>query len=46
MLRQSLEQAGYDLKQLQNKGDINYGEKLKPMDEEAKRILFGIEKKA
>ena len=35
-MRQSLEQAGYDLKQLQNKGDINYGEKLKPMDEEAK----------
>ena len=35
-MRQSLEQAGYDLKQLQNKADINYGEKLKPMDEEAK----------
>lgn len=35
-MRQSLEQAGYDLKQLQNKGDINYGEKLKPMDKEAK----------
>lgn len=35
-MRQSLEQAGYDLKQLQNKGEINYGEKLKPMDEEAK----------
>ena len=24
------------MKQLQNKADINYGEKLKPMDEEAK----------
>lgn len=35
-MRQSLEQAGYDLQQLQNKGDINYGEKLKPMDDEAK----------
>lgn len=35
-MRQSLEQAGYDLKRLQDKGDINYGEKLKPMDEEAK----------
>ena len=35
-MRQSLEQAGYDLKQLQNKAAINYGEKLKPMDEEAK----------
>ena len=35
-MRQSLEQAGYDLKQLQNKGDINYGEKLKPISDEAK----------
>ncbi|WP_339081122.1 nitronate monooxygenase family protein [Pseudomonas sp. TMP9] len=35
-MRQSLELAGYDLKQLQNKGEINYGEKLKPLDEEAK----------
>ena len=35
-MRQSLEQAGYDIKQLQSKGDVNYGEKLKPMDEEAK----------
>lgn len=35
-MRQSLEQAGYDLKQLQNKGDVNYGEKLKPVDDEAK----------
>ncbi|NQD93326.1 nitronate monooxygenase [Pseudomonas sp. CrR25] len=35
-MRQSLEQAGYDLQQLQNKGDINYGEKLKPISDEAK----------
>ncbi len=35
-MRQSLERAGYDLKQLQNKADINYGEKLKPVDDEAK----------
>jgi nitronate monooxygenase len=35
-MRQSLELAGYDLNQLQSKGEVNYGEKLKPMDEEAK----------
>lgn len=35
-MRQSLELAGYDLKQLQNKGEIDYGEKLKPISEEAK----------
>ncbi|WP_263147584.1 nitronate monooxygenase family protein [Pseudomonas sp. RIT-PI-AD] len=35
-MRQSLEQAGYDLAQLQNKGAIDYGTKLKPMDDEAK----------
>ena len=35
-MRQSLEQAGYDLNQLQNKADINYGEKLKPINDEAK----------
>jgi nitronate monooxygenase len=35
-MRQSLELAGYDLKQLQSKGEVNYGEKLKPLDEEAK----------
>ncbi|MEO4048820.1 nitronate monooxygenase family protein [Pseudomonas sp. CAU 1711] len=35
-MRQSLEKAGYDLKRLQDKGDINYGEKLKPVDDEAK----------
>jgi nitronate monooxygenase len=35
-MRQSLEKAGYDLQQLQNKGDVNYGEKLKPISDEAK----------
>ncbi|MCJ8168536.1 NAD(P)H-dependent flavin oxidoreductase [Atopomonas sediminilitoris] len=35
-MRQSLELAGYDLAKLNDKGDVNYGEKLKPMDEEAK----------
>ena len=35
-MRQSLERAGYDLKRLQDKGDLNYGEKLKPVDDEAK----------
>ncbi|WP_300655029.1 nitronate monooxygenase family protein [Pseudomonas sp.] len=35
-MSQSLELAGYDLKQLQNKGEINYGEKLKPISDEAK----------
>lgn len=35
-MRQSLELAGYDLKRLQDKADINYGEKLKPVDDEAK----------
>ncbi len=35
-MRQSLERAGYDLQQLQNKGDVNYGEKLKPINDEAK----------
>ncbi|MDA7087721.1 nitronate monooxygenase family protein [Pseudomonas sp. SA3-5] len=35
-MRQSLALAGYDLKQLQNKGEINYGEKLKPISDEAK----------
>ncbi|OEC33415.1 nitronate monooxygenase [Pseudomonas cuatrocienegasensis] len=34
-MRQSLEQAGYDLQRL-GKGEVNYGEKLKPMSEEAK----------
>ncbi|OEO23499.1 2-nitropropane dioxygenase [Pseudomonas sp. J237] len=35
-MRQSLEQAGFDLNQLQSKGEINYGEKLKPISDEAK----------
>ena len=35
-MRQSLEKAGYDLKRLQDKGDVNYGEKLKPINDEAK----------
>jgi nitronate monooxygenase len=40
-MRQSLELAGYDLKQLQNKGEINYGEKLKPISDEAKAWKTG-----
>jgi nitronate monooxygenase len=35
-MRQSLQAGGYDLQALQNKGEVNYGEKLKPMSEEAK----------
>ncbi len=35
-MRQSLEQAGFDLARLQGKGEVNYGEKLKPISEEAK----------
>ncbi|MCY1493327.1 putative enoyl-[acyl-carrier-protein] reductase II [compost metagenome] len=35
-MRQSLEQAGYDLQRLQDKGELNYGEKLKPVSDEAK----------
>lgn len=35
-MRQSLERAGYDLAQLQEKGAMNYGEKLKPVSDEAK----------
>ncbi|WP_252273407.1 NAD(P)H-dependent flavin oxidoreductase [Pseudomonas subflava] len=35
-MRQSLEKAGYDLQRLQDKGDVNYGEKLKPISDEAK----------
>lgn len=35
-MRQSLEKAGYDLARLQDKGDLNYGEKLKPISDEAK----------
>jgi len=35
-MRQSLEAAGYDLAQLNDKADVNYGEKLKPVSDEAK----------
>lgn len=35
-MRQSLEAAGYDMARLHQAGDINYGEKLKPVDDEAK----------
>lgn len=35
-MRQSLQAAGYDLQRLQDKGEINYGEKLKPVSDEAK----------
>lgn len=35
-MRQSLEAAGFPMDRLDQVGEINYGEKLKPMDEEAK----------
>jgi len=35
-MRRSLELAGYDLDQLQSKAEVNYGEKLKPISDEAK----------
>ncbi|MBX5481746.1 MAG: nitronate monooxygenase [Myxococcaceae bacterium] len=35
-MRQSLEQAGYDMSQLGRPGEVNYGQKLKPADDEAK----------
>ncbi len=35
-MRQSLEAAGYDMDKLNQPGAINYGEKLKPMEDEAK----------
>ncbi|MDZ7888783.1 MAG: nitronate monooxygenase family protein [Pseudomonas sp.] len=35
-MRQSLQAAGYDLQRLQDKGEVNYGEKLKPVSDEAK----------
>lgn len=35
-LRQSLRHAGYDEERLKNKGEMNYGEKLKPVSDEAK----------
>ncbi|WP_100638426.1 NAD(P)H-dependent flavin oxidoreductase [Marinobacter salexigens] len=35
-MRQSLEAAGFDMDKLNQAGEINYGEKLKPVDDEAK----------
>ena len=35
-MRQSLEAAGFDMTRLNQAGDINYGEKLKPLDDEAR----------
>ncbi|MGF2688529.1 NAD(P)H-dependent flavin oxidoreductase [Marinobacter sp. DUT-3] len=35
-MRQSLEAAGFPMDKLQQAGEINYGEKLKPIDDEAK----------
>lgn len=35
-MRQSLEAAGFPMDKLDQAGEVNYGEKLKPMDEEAK----------
>lgn len=35
-MRTSLEKAGYDMAQLRRPGDVNYGQKLKPADDEAK----------
>ena len=35
-LRQSLQQAGFDEERLKSKGEMDYGEKLKPVSDEAK----------
>lgn len=35
-MRQSLENAGFDMAALQGKGEINFGSKLKPISDEAK----------
>ncbi len=35
-MKKSLEKAGYDLTQLGRPGDVNYGQKLNPADDEAK----------
>ncbi|MDV3502710.1 nitronate monooxygenase family protein [Marinobacter sp. M-5] len=35
-MRQSLEAAGFPMDKLHQAGDVNYGEKLKPIDDEAK----------
>ncbi|ERO63290.1 hypothetical protein P308_29700 [Pseudomonas piscis] len=35
-MRQSLENAGFDMAALQGKGEVNFGAKLKPISDEAK----------
>jgi hypothetical protein len=35
-MRQSLEAAGFDMAALQGKGEVNFGDKLKPISDEAK----------
>ncbi|MEZ5022085.1 MAG: nitronate monooxygenase family protein [Chitinophagales bacterium] len=35
-MRPSLEQAGFDMEKLTNQGEVNFGEKLKPVSDEAK----------
>ncbi|PMQ11078.1 putative monooxygenase [Pseudomonas sp. AD21] len=35
-MRQSLEAAGFDMAALQGKGEVNFGDKLKPINDEAK----------
>jgi nitronate monooxygenase len=35
-MRQSLEAAGFDMQRLSDKGALDYGEKLKPVSDEAK----------
>ena len=35
-MRQSLENAGFDLAALQGKGELDFGAKLKPISDEAK----------
>lgn len=35
-MRASLEQAGYDMEKLLRPGEVDYGQKLKPVDDEAK----------
>lgn len=35
-MRRSLEKAGYDLSQLGRRGEVDYGQKLKPADDEAR----------
>ena len=40
-MRQSLEAAGFDMARLNEKGELNYGEKLKPVNDEAKAWKTG-----